>query len=238
MTKEQVAKMIDHTLLTPFAKESEIKKLCKEASTYHFASVCVNPAYIEYSAKLLSGTGVKVCTVIGFPLGADTTEVKAFSASDAVLKGADELDMVINIGKAKDGDWTYVEEDIKALVEAGKSAGEANGKDITVKVILENCYLTDDEVVKACIASKNAGADFVKTSTGFGTPKASDGTSLPNGASVHHVELMRKTVGDSMKVKAAGGIRSARTAMDMIEAGADRLGTSSGLVIYQTWDEI
>ncbi len=237
MTKAQIAAMIDHTALQAFADEAEISKLCKEAKTYGFASVCINPSYIPLAVKKLEGSNVKVCTVIGFPLGADTTETKAFSAEDAVLKGADELDMVINVGEAKNKNFDYVEKDIKAVVDAARKAGSEVKKKIIVKVILETCYLTDHEVKKACIASKNAGADFVKTSTGFGTPKAADGTALPNGASVHHVQLMKKTVGDSMKVKAAGGIRSVRTAQDLIEAGADRLGTSSGLLIIQNWEE-
>ncbi|WP_318664104.1 deoxyribose-phosphate aldolase [Treponema sp.] len=237
MTKAQIAAMIDHTALQAFADEAEISKLCKEAKTYGFASVCINPSYIPFAVKKLEGSNVKVCTVIGFPLGADTTETKAFSAEDAVLKGADELDMVINVGEAKNKNFDYVEKDIKAVVDAARKAGSEVKKKIIVKVILETCYLTDHEVKKACIASKNAGADFVKTSTGFGTPKAADGTALPNGASVHHVQLMKKTVGDSMKVKAAGGIRSVRTAQDLIEAGADRLGTSSGLLIIQNWEE-
>ena len=145
--------------------------------------------------------------------------------------------MVINVGEAKNNNFIYIEKEIKAVVDAARKAGSEVKKEIIVKVILETCYLTDHEVKKACIASKNAGADFVKTSTGFGTPKAADGTALPNGASVHHVQLMKKTVGDSMKVKAAGGIRSVRTAQDLIEAGADRLGTSSGLLIIQNWEE-
>lgn len=237
MTKAQIAKLIDHTALAAFTTDKEIIKLCKEAVTYGFASVCINPSYIPLASEKLAGTDVKVCTVIGFPLGADTIETKAFSAKDAVLKGADELDMVINVSEAKNGNFAYVEKDIKAVVDAAKEGALEVKKDIIVKVILETCYLTDAEVVKACLAAKNAGADFVKTSTGFGTPKAADGTALPNGAGVHHVELMKKTVGDSMKVKAAGGIRSVRTAEDLIEAGADRLGTSSGLLIYQNWQE-
>lgn len=235
MTKEQVAAMIDHTLLNPCATTKEIRKLCKEAKTYKFASVCVNPTYVSYCADHLAKTGVKVCTVIGFPLGADTTVVKAYSAEDAVIKGADEIDMVINIGELKNDNVEYVEQDIKAVVDASKRAGKSKDKEIIVKVILETCYLSDEEVVKACNAAKNAKADFVKTSTGFGTPKALDGTALPNGASVHHVQLMKKTVKKSMKIKAAGGIRSARTAEDLIEAGADRLGTSSGMVIIESW---
>ena len=247
MTKAQIAAMIDHTALQAFADEAEISKLCKEAKTYGFASVCINPSYIPFAVKKLEGSNVKVCTVIGFPLGADTTETKAFSAEDAVLKGADELDMVINVGEAKNKNFDYVEKDVYWSVFGYVQQGawqillsddpNVVNKKIIVKVILETCYLTDHEVKKACIASKNAGADFVKTSTGFGTPKAADGTALPNGASVHHVQLMKKTVGDSMKVKAAGGIRSVRTAQDLIEAGADRLGTSSGLLIIQNWEE-
>lgn len=237
MTKSQIASMIDHTALAAFASKSEISRLCKEAVTYGFASVCINPAYIQYAAEKLKDSNVKVCTVIGFPLGADTSETKAFSAEDAVLKGADELDMVINVGEAKNNNFDYIESDIRAVVEACRKGALEVKKDIVVKVILETCYLTDDEVIKACLAAKNAGADFVKTSTGFGTPKAPDGKALPNGASVHHVELMKKTVGDCMKIKAAGGIRSVRSAQDLIEAGADRLGTSSGVLLYQNWEE-
>lgn len=236
MTKKEVAKMIDHTLLAAYATTKEIKQLCKEAKKNGFASVCINPSYIPLASELLKDTDVKVCTVIGFPLGADTTESKAFAASDAVAKGADEIDMVINVGEAKNGHFDYVEADIKAVVDAVRKAAKKRKISAIVKVILETCYLTDSEVVKACNASKNAGADFVKTSTGFGTPKALDGSSLPNGASVHHVKLMKKTVGDKLKVKAAGGIRSVRTALDLIEAGADRLGTSSGILIMQKWD--
>lgn len=237
MTKQQVAKYIDHTNLSAFATETDIAKLCREAKTYGFASVCINPSYISFAKERLKDSDVKVCTVIGFPLGADTMETKAFSAKDAVIKGADELDMVINVAEAKNHNFDYVEKDIKSVIDAAREAEKVAGKKIVLKVILETCYLSDEEIVKASIASKNAGADFVKTSTGFGTPKAADGQSLPNGASVHHVELMKKTVGDGVKVKAAGGIRSVRAAKELIEAGADRLGTSSGLLIYQNWDE-
>lgn len=237
MTKDELSKMIDHTLLVPFAKEVEVIKLCNEAKTYNFASVCINPCFIPFASKHLADSDVKVCTVIGFPLGADTSNVKAFAASDAVKNGADEIDMVVNIGAVKDEDFDFVESDIKAVVDASVNAGKELGKEVIVKVILETCYLTDEEIVKTCIASKNAKAHFVKTSTGFATPKALDGSALPNGASVHHVELMRKTVGNSMKIKAAGGIRSAKYAQLLIEAGADRLGTSASLFIMSNWTE-
>ena len=236
MTKAEIAGMIDHTLLAAYAQRKDIRRLCKEAKAYHFASVCVNPNYVAYAKDHLTGTDVKVCTVIGFPLGSDTTSVKAFAAEDAVKNGADEIDMVINIASAKNQNFDRVEEDIKAVVAASKKAGKEKDRQVIVKVILETCYLTDEEVVNVCIAAKNAKADFVKTSTGFGSPKELDGTVLPNGASVHHVALMKKTVGDSMQIKAAGGIRSVRTAIDLINAGATRLGTSSGLLIVENWD--
>ncbi|MGN0740644.1 MAG: deoxyribose-phosphate aldolase [Treponema sp.] len=233
MTKSEMAKMIDHTLLNACAQTEDIKRLCSEAKNNSFASVCINPCYIQYAAEQLKDSCVKVCTVIGFPLGADTAESKAFAAKDAVEKGADEIDMVINISEVKNGNFDIVESDIKAVVDESKKCAASKGKEAVVKVILETCYLTDDEIVKSCNAAKNAGADFVKTSTGFATPKGIDGSALPNGASVHHVALMKKTVGDSMKVKAAGGIRSLRTALDLAAAGADRIGTSSGLMIIQ-----
>ena len=234
MTKSEMAKMIDHTLLNAYAQTADIKRLCSEAKNNDFASVCINPCYIQYAAEQLKDSSVKVCTVIGFPLGADTAESKSFSAKDAVEKGADEIDMVINISEVKNGNFDAVESDIKAVVDEAKNCAASKGKEAVVKVILETCYLTDDEIVKSCYAAKNAGADFVKTSTGFATPKGIDGSALPNGASVHHVALMKKTVGDSMKVKAAGGIRSLRTALDLVAAGVDRIGTSSGLMIIQS----
>lgn len=237
MTKENVAKMIDHTLLAAYAQKDEIKQLCLEAKANSFASVCVNPCFVETASKLLNDSDVKVCTVIGFPLGAETIESKVFAATDAVKNGADEIDMVINIGKAKDSDFEYVQKEIKAVVDASKNAGKEFSKDIIVKVIIETCYLKDEEIVEVCLAAKNAKADFVKTSTGFATPKAIDGTSLPNGASVYHVELMKKTVGDCLKIKASGSIRSVKTAIDLINAGADRIGTSSGISIIHNWKE-
>lgn len=231
--KARLAKMIDHTLLAPTATQAQIEKLCDEAAQNRFASVCVNPVWVKFCAEKLRGTSVAVCTVIGFPLGADKTEVKAFAASSAVLDGADEIDMVLDIGKAKEGDFDFVREDIEQVVRSAKMAGEANGKKILVKVILETCFLTDGEIEKCCLAALSARADFVKTSTGFAAPKNEKGEPLPNGASVHHVALMRKTVGSALGVKASGGIRTAQFARDLIDAGATRLGTSSGISIIE-----
>ena len=235
MTKDEVAKMIDHTLLAATATRAQIQKLCAEAKKYGFASVCVNPVWVSLAAAELSGSESAVCTVIGFPLGAETSAGKAFCARQAVLDGADEVDMVINIGAAKEGDFAAVQEDIAAVVQASKSAAAEKGKKALVKVIVETCYLTGQEIEAACVAAKNAGADFVKTSTGFGTPKDADGKPLPNGAQAGHVELMRKTVGPDMGVKASGGIRDAQTARALLEAGANRLGCSAGVAIVEGW---
>ena len=213
LTKENVAAMIDHTLLKQEAAPAQIAKLCEEAMAFHFASVCVNPCYVAQCAEALKESGVKVCTVIGFPLGASSPEVKAFEAADAVKNGADEVDMVINAGMLKSGDVNYVEEDIRSVVRAAGGA--------LVKVIIETCLLTDEEKVQACLAAKRAGADFVKTSTGFSA----------GGATPEDVALMRRTVGPDMGVKAAGGIRSAEDAIACIRAGADRLGCSAGVAI-------
>lgn len=213
MDKKAIAAMIDHTLLKPEATPAQIEKLCAEAAEYHFASVCVNPVYIPLAARLLKGTGVKVCCVVGFPLGAIAPEQKAAEAASCAAMGAEELDMVIHVGAAKAGDWALVQRDIEGVVKA--AAGH------TVKVIIETCLLTDEEKVKACEAAKAAGADFVKTSTGFST----------GGATTHDIALMRKTVGPEMGVKASGGIRDYETAMAMIEAGANRIGASAGIAI-------
>ena len=213
MDKKTIAAMIDHTLLKPEVTPAQIEKLCAEAAEYHFASVCVNPVYIPLAARLLKGTGVKVCCVVGFPLGAIAPEQKAAEAASCVAMGAEELDMVIHVGAAKAGDWALVQRDIAGVVKA--AAGR------TVKVIIETCLLTDEEKVKACEAAKAAGADFVKTSTGFST----------GGATTHDIALMRKTVGPEMGVKASGGIRDYATAMAMIEAGANRIGASAGIEI-------
>ena len=215
MDKKTIASMIDHTLLKPEATPAQIEKLCAEAAEYHFASVCVNPVYIPLAARLLKGTGVKVCCVVGFPLGAIAPEQKAAEAASCVAMGAEELDMVIHVGAAKAGDWALVQRDIEGVVKA--AAGH------TVKVIIETCLLTDEEKVKACEAAKAAGAHFVKTSTGFST----------GGATTHDIALMRKTVGPEMGVKASGGIRDYATAMAMIEAGANRIGASAGIAIVE-----
>ena len=209
------SKYIDHTLLKATATKPEIFNLCAEANKYHFASVCVNPGYVSLAHELLNGTDVKVCTVIGFPLGANTSEVKAFETTKAIADGADEVDMVINVGLAKEHDFDGVYEDIKAVVDA------ANG--VLVKVIIETCYLNDEEKVEVCKKAKEAGADFVKTSTGFGT----------GGATVADVKLMRETVGDIMGVKASGGIRTKADFLAMIEAGANRIGCSAGTKIME-----
>ncbi|PEZ07804.1 deoxyribose-phosphate aldolase [Bacillus sp. AFS018417] len=208
------AKLIDHTLLKPDAKKEAIVTLCEEAKQHDFASVCVNPTWIETAAEILKGTDVKVCTVIGFPLGANTSETKAFETKDAIAKGATEVDMVINIGALKDKNDELVERDVRAVVEAAK------GKAL-VKVIIETCLLTEEEKARACELSVKAGVDFVKTSTGFST----------GGATVEDVALMRKTVGPDIGVKASGGVRDEKGMDAMVEAGATRIGTSSGVAL-------
>ncbi len=237
MTKKEVASFIDHTLLTPQAGVNEIIRLCQEAVRYQFASVCINPSYVSLAATELANTGVKVCTVIGFPLGAVTAHDKALETKWAIKNGADEIDMVINIGAAKDGRFSEVGSDIASVVRAAKMEGKRQNKKIIVKVILETCLLDDETIKNCCLCAKKAGADFVKTSTGFANPKGLDGNPLPNGANEHHVKIMRETVGTEMGVKASGGIRSARTLISMLEAGANRIGTSSGVNIVENWDE-
>lgn len=237
MTKKEIASYIDHTLLAPTASTAQIVKLCGEAKKYGFASVCVNPYYVALAAAELKGCPSKVCTVVGFPLGASTPEDKAFEAENAVKHGADEVDMVLNVGAAMEGLFTVISSEISTVVQAAKKAGEALGKSVIVKVILETCFLDDDTIRNCCLCAKKAGADFVKTSTGFATPKSKDGTLLPNGASEHHVKLMRKTVGNDMGVKASGGIRTEAMMVTMLEAGANRIGTSSGATIVENWDE-
>lgn len=211
----ELNKYIDHTLLKQDATKDQILAIIEQAKQYDFASVCVNPTWVALAAKELDGTDVKVCTVIGFPLGANTSAVKAFETKDAIANGADEIDMVINVGALKAGDDALVEEDIRAVVEASG--------DKLVKVIIETCLLTDEEKVRACQLSQKAGADFVKTSTGFST----------GGATVPDVALMRQTVGPDMGVKASGGARSLEDALAFIEAGATRIGASSGVAIME-----
>lgn len=215
MKKNEIAAMIDHTLLKAAATPEQIQKLCAEAKEYRFASVCVNPCYVALAAQMLKGTEVRVCTVVGFPLGANTSAVKAFETQDAVRNGAQEIDMVINIGAAKAGNFDAVREDIAAVVKAAEGT--------LVKVIIEACYLTDEEKQVICRAAADAGADFVKTSTGFGT----------GGATVHDVALMRSSVPAGMKVKAAGGIHSYEEAVALVEAGANRIGASAGIAIVE-----
>jgi deoxyribose-phosphate aldolase len=210
-----VARMIDHTLLKPDATPDEIIKLCEEARTYNFASVCINPCYVEMSRDLLKGSQVKVCTVIGFPLGATTTETKRAEAEQALTNGAQEIDMVINIGMLKHGNFEYVFNDINQVVLAAKK------HKALCKVIIETALLTDEEKVKACLISKEAKADFVKTSTGFSK----------GGATAGDIALMRYVVGSTVGVKASGGIRTAEDAKLMIESGADRIGASASVKI-------
>ena len=211
------ASLIDHTLLKPEATDEDIKRLCEEAARYRFASVCVNPTWVKVAACSLRGTGVPVCTVIGFPLGATLADVKAYEARRAIFDGASEVDMVINVGALKSGDDCLVEHDIRSVVEV------AHEYQVTCKVIIETALLTDDEKVRACLAAKKAGADFVKTSTGFSK----------SGATVADIALMRRTVGADLGVKASGGVKGLDDARKLVEAGATRIGASVGVKIAQ-----
>ncbi|HHX0218881.1 TPA: deoxyribose-phosphate aldolase [Enterococcus faecalis] len=210
----ELNRMIDHTILKPEATEAAVQKIIDEAKEYNFFSVCINPCWVAFASEQLADTDVAVCTVIGFPLGANTTEVKAYEAADAIKNGANEVDMVINIGALKSQQYDHVRQDIQGVVDAAK------GKAL-VKVIIETALLTDEEKVKACELAKEAGADFVKTSTGFST----------GGAKVADIRLMRETVGPDMGVKASGGVHNAEEALAMIEAGATRIGASTGVAI-------
>lgn len=219
MNKLTLASYIDHTLLRADALELDVIKLCREALEYKFASVCINPAFVKLAYSFLKDTDIKVCTVIGFPLGATISEAKAFETEVSINNGASEIDMVINIGALKSGKYDIVENDIKTV--ADKCKGKA-----LLKVIIETCLLTDEEKVRACEIAKSAGADFVKTSTGFST----------SGATVEDIQLMRKCVGKEMGVKASGGIRDYETTMKMIEAGATRVGASASVKIVNELD--
>jgi deoxyribose-phosphate aldolase len=212
-----VAAMIDHTLLKPDASRKEIEALCREAAEYHFASVCVNPTWVATCAQLLAGSGVKVCSVVGFPLGATTHDTKHYETRRAIFDGAREIDMVINVGALKSGDLRLVERDIEGVSAPCREAGALS------KVIIEAALLTDDEKITACTLAKAAGADYVKTSTGFG----------PGGATAADVALMRRVVGDQMGVKAAGGVRDLDSLKTMVAAGATRVGASAGVRIVQ-----
>jgi deoxyribose-phosphate aldolase len=216
-----VAAMIDHTLLKPQATEEQIRQLCEEARTYGFASVCINPTWVPLCAQLLAGSSTKVCTVAGFPLGATLTSVKAYETERAIAAGAQEVDMVLNVGALKSGLLAAVGKDIAAVVEVGRQA------QAVIKVIIETCYLTETEKIAASILTQAAGADYVKTSTGFG----------PAGATTADVALMRQVVGPAMGLKAAGGIRTAADARAMIAAGATRIGASAGVQIIGAWKE-
>jgi deoxyribose-phosphate aldolase len=218
ITREKLAKLIDYTLLKPDTVVKDIIELCKEAKEYKFAAVCINPSYVSLAAGLLKKTDVKVCTVIGFPLGASITNVKAFETKNAIEDGAQEVDMVINIGALKSGNFNLVEQDVEAVVKTAKNMGN-----VTVKAIIEANLLTDDEKIEACKLVKKAKADFVKTCTGF----------WGGGATVTDVKLIRSVVGDKMGVKASGGIRTAKDALNMIRAGANRIGTSFGAAIIK-----
>ena len=218
-TKASLAKTIDHTLLKAVGTSVQVRELCAEARTFGFASVCVNPVWVTLCAQELAGSEVLVCTVIGFPLGASHPEIKAAEARLAVSQGADEVDMVMNLGAAKAGDWKTVEEDIRGVVHVAGAA--------CVKVILETCYLTDEEKVKACEAAMKAGAHFVKTSTGFGT----------GGATVEDIRLLHRTVGGRLQVKASGGVRNCADALALLDAGADRIGASAGIAIVNALQE-
>ncbi len=212
-----LARMIDHTMLKPDASESDIRTLCEEARTYGFASVCVNPSWVPLCTQQLAGSGVKVCTVVGFPLGTADTETKVFEAERALAAGATEFDMVIHVGRLKSGDRAWVEHDIKSVVRAVKKRDHRN----LVKVIIETCLLTDEEKIIACLIARESGADFVKTSTGFAS----------GGATAGDVALMRYVVGSTVGVKASGGIRSIDDARAMAASGADRIGASASVRI-------
>ncbi|UEL49733.1 deoxyribose-phosphate aldolase [Terrisporobacter hibernicus] len=214
MMKQDIANMIDHTVLKAFSSKEDVIKVCKEAKEHGFFSVCINPTHIELAKQELEGSNVKVCTVIGFPLGANTSEVKAFETKDSISKGAHEVDMVINIGALKDKNYDLVYKDIKAVVDAAN-------KEALVKVIIETCYLTDEEKKIACELSVKAGADYVKTSTGFGT----------GGSTPEDIKLMRDVVGPNVGVKASGGVRTTDDAIKVIDAGASRIGASASISI-------
>ena len=219
VTKKQLAKLIDHTLLKPDTTKDDIIRLCEEAKKYGFWSVCVNPAYVSLAAEILTGTDVRVCSVVGFPLGANVSEVKEIEAEKAVSNGASEIDMVMNIGALKSHNYELVKRDIRKVVEHAR----AIRKNIVIKVIIETGLLTEDEKVLACRFVKDEGADFVKTSTGFSS----------SGATIHDVKLLRNTVGPNFGVKASGGIRTYHYAIELVEAGANRIGTGSGVVIIE-----
>lgn len=217
MNKFELSQVIDHTNLYAFATSQDIIKLCEEAKKHNFASVCINPCWVKLASKLLSENKVKVCTVIGFPLGANSIDTKTFESQKAVEDGATELDMVINVGKAKDGDFKYIESEISGI-------RKVIPQNIILKIILETCFLDDNQKIEVCKIAKNSGADFVKTSTGFGT----------GGATTHDIQLMRSVVGNDFGVKASGGIRNLEAALNLINMGANRLGCSASIDIVNS----
>ncbi|MGN0730160.1 deoxyribose-phosphate aldolase [Treponema sp.] len=228
MTKQELAKFIDQTLLSPEATKKQAEDFCKTAKEYGFASVCINPVFVPLAAQILSGSQTKVCTVIDFPLGAGGLETKLSQADIAVTGGASELDFVCDLGLVKAQDWKTLAAQLSAITKSVREAAmfSEQEKSIVTKLILETTLLSDEEIINACICAKDSGFDFVKTSTGFSMKK-------PNGASVHAVELMRKTVGNTMGVKASGGIHTAEEALQFIQAGANRIGSSSGIQIVE-----
>ncbi|KKM02108.1 hypothetical protein LCGC14_1787720 [marine sediment metagenome] len=220
LTQKKLAKTIDHSLLNPTVTDEDLEEGCKLADKYHTASVCVKPYHVKRASEFLLNSDVKVCMVIGFPQGGHSPKIKALEAEQAIADGAKELDMVINIGALKSKRFSFARQDIKAVVDVARKH-----KDILVKVILENCYLSDDEKMTACKLAEEAGVDYVKTSTGFGT----------GGATIHDIELMYETVGPRLGVKAAGGVRSLETALDVIRAGATRIGATATEKIIESW---
>jgi deoxyribose-phosphate aldolase len=228
LTAKQAAAMVDHTNLHADADNAQMKKLCDEAKEYGFAMVAVNQVQSKACSEFLAGTPQHTGAAIAFPLGQTSIEAKAFETKDALEKGADEIDYVVNLTAVKDGDWDYIEREMQAVVDVCRAWNKADGEPVICKVIFENCYLTDDEKVKLCEVAAKVKPDFVKTSTGFGT----------GGATVEDVRLMRANVPEEVKVKAAGGIRDAETFLAMVEAGADRIGTSAGIKIVTEMNEI
>lgn len=238
MNKKEIASMIDQTLLSATATKEQVSAFCKEAADFGFASVCINPVYVSLAHEILKGSATKVCTVIDFPLGASSLQSKTDQADIAITDGADELDFVINMGFVKSHDWKSLTQELTVIIKSvkeaslfGSSDDEAPRGEVLTKLILETCYLSDEEIVESCKCAKEAGFDFVKTSTGFAILKDKDGKLLPNGATVHAVKLMRETVGQDMGVKASGGVHNYTEAMAVIEAGANRIGASSGVEI-------
>ena len=226
-TKEQFSKLIDYTLLRPTATGDDIVRFCEEAKQYHFAAVVILPFWVPLAVRQLEGSDVKVCTTIGFPHGMNTRATKVYEARNAVTQGAEELDVVINVGAMKSGDYEYVAHELTDIIGSARLSGmTTDSKRTLVKVIIETPYLTNEEKIKACEIVRDSGADFVKTSTG----------TAPNGATVEDIQLIRTVIGPTIGVKAAGGIRTIEHAMDLLDAGANRLGTSTGVALVQAYD--